>query len=299
MNDFGETSVTYKGEPICLNWEKYGLEVHFEAGDLRSECRINISAALSLSREFVFPDNRELVSGVYRIVCPQEFNAQVTIKIQHCVEEEGIEQLSFASCSDSTPPFHFHVIDGGRFTARIGEIHMKKFSFFGIFGKHAQSYLASLYCSSAPSLYRSSVASSLSPSYHSWNLYFSVVKNCNFYQMYLERYFSDERLTHDTVRLHVTAVVHFERNKKSIKLDIPCSEYQIQSGWFLNPLVYPSIYKSEIKSYDGGRPPHCELLLKSGNASSSLEYKLILDGVKGPNNFIKICQPVPQRKYCI
>ena len=152
----GETKFTVPTQVGSFVWKGYGLRLHVPEGSLPaevSECRINIRA--SLSGQFQFPEDSDLLSPVFWLSAPCKFTTPVTLEIQHCAYQEDeaalSSNLSFVSakCSQKDLPYRFRQIDGGVFTTHssYGSIELDNFSGFGIAGRKRtpRSYCAHLY----------------------------------------------------------------------------------------------------------------------------------------------------------
>ena len=128
-------------------------------------CHVHVKA--SLAGEFQFPDDTDLISGVYWISCPHKFAKPVTVKIQHCATKpEYSSHLTFVvtKCTQEDLPYKFKVLEGGIFSSgsQYGVINLTQFSGFGVaylrqslmrwfgFRSHQpRSYCAQLYYSSS------------------------------------------------------------------------------------------------------------------------------------------------------
>ena len=140
-----------------------------------NECQIQIKA--SLSGQFKFPEDTELLSSIYWITCPHKFAKVVTVEIQHCATEpehlQHSSSLTFivAQCTQEDLPYQFKILSGGVFspTSRYGSIELTHFSAIGVafqslmqwLGLRApKSYCARLYYSNS--------------GVHSWEVYFTI-----------------------------------------------------------------------------------------------------------------------------
>ena len=148
----GETEFTVTTQGGSFEWKGYGLKLHVPEGSLpvdMRECRINIRA--SLSGQFQFPEDSDLLSPVFWLSVPCEFTKPVTLEVQHCALREDDATFSFVSarCSQKELPYNFRRVDGGVFTTHssYGSIQLSHFSGFGITGRKRtpRSYCAHLY----------------------------------------------------------------------------------------------------------------------------------------------------------
>ena len=176
---------TYTGKAQSFEWLNHGLKIHFPENALPpgvDECRVHIKA--SLSGQFDFPRDAELVSGLYWLSSRHVFTRPVTIEIQHCTQEDAQLQSNLtyivASCSQEDLPYQFKTLEGGVFSpsSRYGSINLTHFSGLGISSERShQSLIRKLsrkmhhtrvkrYCAQ---LYYSSSG------VHSWEVYFAIM----------------------------------------------------------------------------------------------------------------------------
>ena len=164
----------------------HGFKLHFPENVLPpgvDECRVHVKA--SLSGQFDFPRDAELVSGLYWLSSRHVFTQPVTVDIQHCAQE-GLQQQSrltyiVASCSQEELPYQFKTLEGGVFSpnSRYGSINLTHFSGLAVASQprprlslmqrfsrkvlhaHEKTYCAKLYYSSS--------------NVHSWQVYFVIM----------------------------------------------------------------------------------------------------------------------------
>ena len=177
------TTFTYTGRAQSFEWSKFGFKIHFPdnavPGDV-DKCHINVKA--SLSGQFHFPKDMELISGVYWIACPHKFTKPVTVEIQHCAAKPCNLTYIAAKCTQEDLPYQFKTLEGGVFSpsSHYGSINLNHFSGLGIalrwssftqmFGlrthqpeSNTRSYCARLYYSSS--------------GINCWEVYFAIVCN--------------------------------------------------------------------------------------------------------------------------
>ena len=147
------------------------------------ECRVHVK--VSLSGQFDFPRDAELVSGLYWLSSRHVFTQPVTVEIQHCAQEIAQQQSSLtyivARCSQEELPYQFKTLEGGMFSSssRYGTVSLTHFSGLAIVSQprrrqsliqrlsrkvlhtHERTYCAKLYYSSS--------------SVHSWQVYFVIM----------------------------------------------------------------------------------------------------------------------------
>ena len=94
-------------EPQTFDWKGHGFKVSLPAGALSSSRPVTMYLQACLKGEYLFPTDRDLVSGVYCIsVHPpvENFNKKVTITLQHCAcieDEEDRGALSFFAAKEA------------------------------------------------------------------------------------------------------------------------------------------------------------------------------------------------------
>ena len=124
-----------------FHWEGYGLKLHIPPGSLPKSvenCTITIKA--SLSGQYQFPPDTELVSPVFWLMCEprMRFNVPLTLEIEHCAPLENCLHLSMtrALCSQKDLPYLFRfLLEGtGTFTkySTYGSIALGGFSGVGV-----------------------------------------------------------------------------------------------------------------------------------------------------------------------
>jgi len=132
------TSFTYTGQAQSFEWVNRGFKLHIPEDALPpevNEAQVHITA--SLSGQFQFPEDAELVSGIYWLATPHKFAKPATVEIQHCsLRTEHPASLTYvvAKCTQKDLPYHFNVLNGGVFapSSRYGSINLTHFSGVGI-----------------------------------------------------------------------------------------------------------------------------------------------------------------------
>ncbi len=116
------------------------------------QCQLDIMA--SVAGQYQFPENLQLVSGVFWIrplpLC--RFQQQLTVEIQHCAKMTSSTKLSFvrACCSQKHLPYTFEVVSHGSYSehSSYGMLEINHFSGIAIEttdGVTKRRYIASLY----------------------------------------------------------------------------------------------------------------------------------------------------------
>ncbi len=141
--------------PQTFHWVGYGLKLSIPQGSLPAgvdQCRLDIKA--SVAGQYQFPDNLQLVSGVFwvRPVPLCRLQHQLTVEIHHCAKMTNSTKLSFvrARCSQESLPYTFKQLEGrGSFSehSSYGSLELNQFSGLAVTGKDGEEreYIASLY----------------------------------------------------------------------------------------------------------------------------------------------------------
>ena len=151
----GQTSLVITSSAQTFQWTGYGFKLHVPEDSLPVDvdsCVLHIYA--SISGQYQFPGNQELVSAVYWVRCepPCRFKQQLTAEFQHCAKKAYSNMLTFvrAVCSQKTLPYAFIKVEGcGTFTdqSSYGIIQLDHFSGYAVTGDSPieRMYTASLY----------------------------------------------------------------------------------------------------------------------------------------------------------
>ena len=135
----------------------------------------------SLSGQYQFPEDTELISGIYWITSPYKFIKPTTVEIQHCIPKlEHLQHLSrlrfiVAKCTQEDLPYQFKILSGGVFSpsSRYGSIKLTHFSGVGIvFLKTVMQWLG--FSAYQPRNYCARLYYS-SSGIHSWEVYFVIM----------------------------------------------------------------------------------------------------------------------------
>ena len=148
------TCVIVTNSPQTFHWVGYGFKLTIPQGSLPAgvdQCRLDIKA--SVAGQYQFPDNLQLVSGVFwvRPHPSGQFQQQLTVEIQHCAKMTSSTKLSFvrAHCSQEILPYTFKLEGRGSFTehSSYGCLSVNHFSSLAIAaeGDVDLLYVASLY----------------------------------------------------------------------------------------------------------------------------------------------------------
>ena len=94
-------------------WKDHGLKLKIPKDALKSNSPLVMSIQASLSGHYQFPDNMELVSGVYWFAFPGKFSQPIILELQHCTSLHLLDDslsLSFMSAYNKpdTLRYEFH-----------------------------------------------------------------------------------------------------------------------------------------------------------------------------------------------
>ncbi len=287
-------SVSYNGHKSSVDWKENGIQLQFEdnKSENYSNTRIQISTgSLGYTR---MPNEVESVSKVYHIHSSKIPETSVTIRIKHN-EPNDIHNLYFFTCSEDIPPYDFTYLPGGTFTSTYGEIVVSKFSFFKIgkffSGHRVRSVLSWWEKSYDVSLYRGTVPYSRS-SELCFNLYVSLVKNCNTFRQGVksfikEEYKEDVQLVSNFVTrfnpTHTKVTVYGEITPSDANLDEPDCTF---------------LRKTQINNYVNASPPFLKYRLRY-KSGSSVTVKFNLTGLQDIDHLTMSPYDLPGNKYNI
>ena len=132
----GETIFVATGEPTTLNWEEYGFTLHIPMGALPpdvEQCHIHVKS--TIHGHYQPPDDHELVSSVFWIMCHHKLSKPATMEIEHCAAVTTDDQCSALTfirthCTQEKLPYTFVPIPEGIFTpgSCYGTICLSHFS---------------------------------------------------------------------------------------------------------------------------------------------------------------------------
>ena len=132
-----QKTVEVTNEEQHIEWEGYGLRLYIPHNSLPRTCsQFQLKMALSKVEDYKLPTkNGILVSGVYSFshnLGERKLRQPATLEIQHCVK--SLTQLSIIRCHETSPPYQFEIVPGGRFdrTDGYGAIGLDHFCGFGI-----------------------------------------------------------------------------------------------------------------------------------------------------------------------
>ena len=121
--------------PQVFHWEKYGFKMSVPQGSLEADETCDVAFKAIAHGQFQFPENTQLVSGVYAIAMTRKLLRPATVEVEHCVRLKSTEQcsrLSFikAYCTQKDLPYTFEPLEGGHFSpeSSVGKISLSRFS---------------------------------------------------------------------------------------------------------------------------------------------------------------------------
>ncbi len=272
------SSITYTvsgGRPQTFMWKGYGVRVMIPKGAVPPDLPPTVlQITASLTGHYEFPEDCELVSGIYCIAFPLEFVQPVTLTIQHCLDVLRTSQcssLSFvvAKSTQKDLPYRFEQVEGGIFTPHCpcGSIKTTHFSFWGIVrslrgsrqkdgneGTHGQKS-ATAPANPARKSYSAQLFYRRNLGVYNWTLHFVIISNLAIsrtvsYIIPLLWYTSDiyhvllqalQQMYKDAQTGGEDIPITFEDDK--IVLDISM-EGVTEGNWSLVPISYPMVSHS-------------------------------------------------------
>ena len=140
----GAEVVAQRSFPLTLQahsfeWREYGFMLHVPEGSLPPEMtQTTVDVRVSLSGQFEFPEDSDLVSATYWLSCPHKFMKPLDVEFQHCAaitDPSHCSQLRFViSKSTQGSICKFKELEGGTFSqhSSYGRISLTDFSGLGI-----------------------------------------------------------------------------------------------------------------------------------------------------------------------
>lgn len=303
----------------------------FESGSLpldTEECCISISTVSS--QDCVLPTDGLWVSGVYKIDCSNKFNKPVSIKIQHCIAKNSLQNVIFVTSSDKTSPYEFRCVQSN-IKEGYGEIQASSFSLFGmirsgfyrmysgIFGQSDSQTSTSVRPTSEIAHNTSSDSTSMTSTDVSSGALSDHVSSSSGLQYSIYLYYLEQinvqiraswKLFFFVVRnmeLTKTSVDNFaDRHKlkhSSTRVVEPnesdkCVSFQPQSNIAENirftDITEPSVRMTIINRYEGGAPPSYELKLQLNSSTyydDELEVKFNIIGCQNSHEHMLFLWP--------
>ena len=134
IDKIAETSFEITHQALTYEWSGYGVKLHIPQDSLPANCQqCNMEMIASLSGQYAFPANCEIVSGVYWIYCPVKLRKYATLEVQHCSKNKHGLSFFRAECTQEQLPYLFQRKRGGIFSEHCsyGSIDLSKFKFSG------------------------------------------------------------------------------------------------------------------------------------------------------------------------
>ena len=135
------------GKSLSYDWS--GFTVDIPPGAIPDDgVPVTMNIQASLNGKFQFPDDRVLVSGVYRISLhpPVKFAQKVTVHIQHCGSADSALSFVTTKHTQKSLPYTFEYLSGGSFSeGSIGTIKVDHFCEVAIVGQEKSKYAIHTY----------------------------------------------------------------------------------------------------------------------------------------------------------
>ena len=230
-------------------WDGYGFKLHIPQDSLPAgvdQCQLDIMA--SVAGHYQFPDNLQLVSGVFWVRHPPGlFQQQLTVEIQHCAAKTtSSTKLSFVKArSQGSLPYTFKQLEGcGSFTDQrpYGSLKLSQFCGLAVMGKDVKrEYTGCLYyfgskMHSKDIHFVVNWNDEIHRTVRVWLLYSQHYNSC----VYAAQRVSEEYSSKKAI-LGVDHIVEFEEDK--ITLDISMDGAEVSEGWTIMPLYHPTVGK--------------------------------------------------------
>ena len=142
VNVLQETTLQVTNSPQVFDWEEYGMKLIIPEQSLPDNIKCcTITIIVSLSGQYQFTDDVELVSPVFWLRCEPycNFARPLSLEIEHCALPENVTLLSMAraACTQRDLPYSFKVLPGGIFSKHCsyGVIPLNRFSGVGVLQK--------------------------------------------------------------------------------------------------------------------------------------------------------------------
>lgn len=314
-----------KNEEQDFVWEGYGLRLHVPQNSLPddgSQLQCHLKIAVSLSGNFVVPEDGVLVSAVYSFTNnwgDRELRNPVTLEMQHCATDRVLSGLQILKASADSK--RFEIVQGGEFHPGYAVIKLKNFSSFGIWLQNrfyslfrTLEYRAKLYYTDVEYLSFQSdfyILPNLDANFRVCILYIetAVFNLLHFLQQAIERKLKQPFVPGPTSQ------VEFEHEKMYIDID---QDGVTSGGWKLVPLnpivvnitqyheyihdISPcwlhkfQMYKRDVNRFPSGRgvqscQMHITWVGQDGSKVKQLQYKMVLNGANEERNFLTIVSP--------
>ncbi len=137
-----ELTLEVTNSPQSVHWEDYGLKLNIPRDSLPPDIKsCTLTIKVSLSGQYQFPDDVELVSPVFWLACEPHctFTHRLSLEIEHCALPENSNHLSMARavCSQKDLPYTFEALPGGTFSqhSSYGIIALPSFSGWSVVQK--------------------------------------------------------------------------------------------------------------------------------------------------------------------
>ena len=178
MDVHGEIVLEVVGDkPQKLEWPGYGFYIEVPEGALPPEVTAIVGVKVILGGQFIFPENRRLISAIYAVTSSEVFLKDVAVNMQHCAAIKTEEQCStcrfiIAKCTQEVLPYRFREREGVfNPHTQYGAVKLKNFSLIG----ETASADTDLKCT-ALMFYKKQISSPLVVDFH-----FVVVKDLESY----------------------------------------------------------------------------------------------------------------------
>ena len=231
-----------------MSYDWSGFTVDIPPGAIPDDgVPVTMNIQASLNGKFQFPDDRVLVSGVYRISLhpPVKFAQKVTVRIQHCGCDDSALSFVTTKHTQKSLPYTFEYLSGGSFSeSSFGTIKIDHFCEVGIVGKEKSKYaIHTYYIPKGLNIYVAHITVT--------TLLELAIQVCNiilhtqwlsFTQLFLQHMSKDYADIRAEKGPYITGL-KFEASEVSLK--IPHETMRVE-GWELYPSVLPTVSVSYV-----------------------------------------------------
>ncbi len=238
--------------PQSFHWKEYGLKLIIPELSLpeNSSSHYIITIKVSLSGQYQFQDDTELVSPIFWLSCKPhcKFLHPLCLEIEHCALPENSKHLSMAmvNWTQEDFPYSFKLLEGGIFSnhSSSGVIALKDFGGIGViqkWSKQRQYWSDIFYIASSP------------PNI-GWDIHFAITWHDSAHikvSCCIQANFTNITMCNiplQSVKNHYASLNAQPGNhgqqltfkEKSISLEVP-KEGHVQNGWKIFPSFSPCV----------------------------------------------------------
>jgi len=287
LGEFDFTSFEYKNDKQEFKWEKHKFGMRFDFDSLpEGTSSTVIKLYVSFGGNFILPDHLQPVSAFFAVQTDSHFNKSVAVSIEHCSCETN--NLRFAVCSSSFPPYEFDEVVNGTFTKRCAIIERTSFSTLVVVERCFLWKLCDILLSPIRKAFEDYYCA----------MYTKRTAKCRWeIYLYITQYLSTRisQLEEDALRngrtLNTYTHVKVYHRMENFELDICLDEEEKREGWHVllsrrklevsksrldhKKLVMPVTFKMELRS-DSGNASDLNHNFEFNNVKQEIQLTLTL-----------------------